>query len=321
MDQLRTFLRLIQESKGKIFLMVVSALVFAFLIFPFDDLTDLISSQVSKLSRNTVYLQFDSLNVSLVPTPGVEMDNVYIESVRFPGVSVKELLINPSISGLIQQQPFGSISAKGILKGDIDIKVSKGNKTENGIERQKLEVVAKKISLNDIREIANLPVLLKGQVHLTSTAIADLTFQEQPDVELDLTIQQFELPPSNVETMMGPLTLPDLKLTSVELRGRLAAGRFVIENGTLGKPGDELYGTIKGNIALNLTNRGGQIIPQAGAYNFDIDLRAKKSLQDRAALFLSFIDSYKTNTSDGAQYKFRVSATNPMMPPNIGNVR
>ncbi len=45
---------------------------------------------------------------------------------------------------------------------------------------------------------------------------------------------------------MGPLTLPDLKLSTVELKGRLAAGRFVIETGTIGKPGDELYGTIKG---------------------------------------------------------------------------
>lgn len=321
MEQLRQLLKLIRESKGKVFVMLLSTLVFVFLLFPFDDLSDLISSQVSKLSNNSVYVQFDKLKMSLFPQLGVKMDQVYIESIRTPALSAQELVITPSISGLIQQKPYGQVSAKGLLKGDVEVQMGKGTRTENGVERQRIEVSAKKVSLHDLRELANLPVLLKGEVDLETTALADLTFQEQPDVELDLKISKFELPPSNVNTPMGPLTLPDLKLTSVELKGRLAAGTFIIESGTIGKPGDDLYGTIKGRIGINIVNRGGAFGQQVGSYQFDIDLRAKKAFQDRAALFLGFIDTYKTPTSEGAQYKFKVSATNPMMPPSIGASR
>ena len=163
--------------------------------------------------------------------------------------------------------------------------------------------------------------MLKGQLDLKTTALADLTFQEQPDVDIDIQIRQFELPPSNVNTAMGPLTLPDLKLSSVELKGRLAGGRFIIETGTIGRQGDELQGTIKGNMGLNVQNVGGTPNPQMGAYNIEVDLKAKRSFQDRAALFLSFIDTYKTATSDGAQYKFKVFSNNPQIPPTMGAVR
>lgn len=320
-EKLSQLLKFIKEGKGKLFVMIFSSLVFLFFLFPFDDLSDFISSQVSKLSNNSVYLQFDKLKMSLFPQPGVKMDQVYMESTSTPALSIEELTITPSISGLIQQKPFGSVSAKGLLKGDMDIRWGKGTRTENGLERQRIEINAKQVSLSDLREMAKLPILLKGQVNLETVAMADLTFQEQPDVDVNLTINKFELPPSNVNTPMGPLTLPDLKLSTVELKGRLAAGRFIIETGTIGKSGDDLYGTIKGNISLNILNRGGAFTQQIGAYNFEIDLKTKRSFQDRAALFLSFIDGYKTATSDGAIYKFKVSATNPMMPPTIGAAR
>lgn len=321
MEQLRQLITLIRNSKGKIFILILSTLFFGFVMFPFDDLSDLISSQVSKVTNNSVYVSFEKLKMSLFPHLGVKMDQVYIESLRTPALSAQELVITPSISGLVQQKPYGQVSAKGILKGDVNLEVGKGSRTENGVERHRIEISAKKVSLHDLKELANLPVLLKGELDLESTALADLTFQEQPDIEVDLKINKFELPPSNVNTPMGPLTLPDLKLASVELKGRLAAGRFVIENGTIGRPGDELEGTIKGDIAINIVNRGGGFGQQIGAYNLNIDLKAKKSFQERAILFLGFLDGYKTPTADGAQYKFRVSATNPMMPPSISAVR
>ncbi|MGZ3775493.1 MAG: type II secretion system protein GspN [Pseudobdellovibrionaceae bacterium] len=321
MEQLRQLFKLIKDGKGKIFLMVFSSIVFLFLLFPFDDLSDLISSLVSKVTNNGVYVQFERLKMSLLPQPGVKMDQVYIESIRTPALSAQELVITPAVRGLIQQKPYGHITAKGFLKGDLNVEVGKGARSDAGVERQRIEVSAQKVSLHDLRELANLPVLLKGQLNLQTTALADWTFQEQPDVDIDMTISKFELPPANVDTAMGPLTLPDLKLSTVELKGRLAAGKFIIETGTIGKPGDELYGTIKGNIGLSIVNQGGIFAKQIGAYDFEIDLKTKRSFQERAALFLTFVDSYKTQTSDGAQYKFKVSASNPALPPSIGSTR
>lgn len=314
-------IKLIKNYLGHFFVMIGALIVFAFLLFPFDDLGDLVSTQVSQLTGNSVYVQFEKLQMSLFPQPGVQLDQVYVESIHTPSLSAQEIVITPSLTGLIQQKPYGHISAKGFLKGDIDLKVNKGAKTENGVERHKIDILAQKVSLSDIRELANLPVMLKGKLDLQTSALTDLTFQEQPDVDVNLTISQFELPPANINTPMGPLTLPDLKLTSVELRGRLAAGRFIIETGTIGKSGDELYGTITGNMGVTINNRGNSITPQMGAYSFDVDLRTKKAFQERASLFLTFIDSYKTATPEGAQYKFKVSATAMGVPPNISAAR
>lgn len=321
MDKIKQFFIFLKDSKLKFLLLVVSSLVFLFLLFPFDDLGDLVSSQVAKLSGNSLYVQFEKLKMSLIPQPGVQLNEVFVESSRMPALSARELVITPSMTGLIQQRPYGHISAKGFLKGDVDLRVSKGSRTESGVERQQIEITAQKLNLTDLRELANLPVMLKGRLDLKTTALADLTFQEQPDVDISVIISQFELPPSNVNTAMGPLTLPDLKLSTVELKGRLSAGRFIIETGTIGRAGDELQGTIKGNVGLNVQNMGGTPNPQVGAYNIEVDLRAKRSFQDRAALFLSFIDTYKTATSDGAQYKFKVFSSNPQIPPTMGAVR
>jgi type II secretion system protein N len=321
MEGLLKFIKLIARNKGKVIVMLFSAIVFLFLLFPFDDLSDLISTQVARITDNSIYIQFERLKLSLFPSMGIKMDKVYVESLRTPALSASELTITPSVTGIIQQMPYGQVNAKGFLKGDISLNMNKGSRSDNGIERTHLEISAKKISLLDLRELANLPIQLKGQLNLQTSAMADLTFQEQPDIEIDLSVKQFELPPSNINTPMGPLTLPDLKLTSLELKGRLAAGRFIIETGSIGKQGDELQGTIKGSINLNIKNGQDGFTHQVGAYSFDIDLTAKKSFQDRATLFLTFIDNFKTPTSEGAQYKFKVSANSTLTPPNIDAAR
>lgn len=310
-------IKLIKSNLGKFFVSLLAAIIFVFLLFPFDDLGDLVSTQVAQLTHNSLYVQFDRLRMSLFPQPGVAMEQVFVESIHTPGISAQEITITPSISGLIQQRPYGHIAAHGFLKGNVDLKLNKGNRSDNGVERQKLEINAQKVSLTDIRELANLPVMLKGRVDLQTTALADLSFQEQPEVDVNLTISQFELPPASINTPMGPLTLPDLKLASVELKGRLSAGKFIIETGTIGKPTDDLHGTISGNIGLNLNNQGGSISPQVGAYTLEVNLKAKQSFQERATLFLTFIDAYKTPMAGGAQYKFKVMANAPGLPPNI----
>lgn len=313
--------RLIFGSKFKIFIMLVSTLFFLLVLFPVNDLGDLVSSQVARLTNNKLFLQFDQLKMSVFPAPGVKFEQVFVEADGIPGVAAQEIRFSPSISGMIAQKPYGSVAAKGLFKGDVYIQVKNGGRTENGVERQKIEIDAKKLNLQDLREVAHLPIMIKGKLDLDSTALVDLTFTEQPDMDVNLNISQFELPPSNLMTPMGPLTLPDLKLTAVELKGRLAGGKLIIENGQIGKEGDELRGTITGNMDVSLTNRGGGLVPVLGGYNFTVNLRTKRNFQERAALFLVLIDPYKTATPDGSEYKFKVSAANTMVPPSIGAAR
>lgn len=321
LDGIKKLISAIFNSKLKIAVMVLSAVVFLFLLFPFNDLGDLVTGQVSRLTGNKIFLQFEELKMSALPGPGMKFEQVYLETPSLPGISAQEIKLAPSITGLIAQKPYGTIDASGLFKGDVQISVKSGTKSDNGVERQKIEINAQKLSLQDLRQVASIPVMMKGRLDVTSTALVDFTFVEQPDVDVNLNISQFELPPSSVMTPMGPLTLPDLKLSSVEIKGRLAAGKLIIENGNIGREGDELRGTITGNMGLTLMNNNGNLNPIVGGYMFDIDLKAKRSFQDRANLFLTFIDTYKTATPDGGEYKFKISAANTMVPPSLSSTR
>lgn len=311
----------IKTSKLKFVVAILSAVFFMFVLFPFEDLSDLVTAQISKATQNQVYVQFENMNLNLLPEPGIELSEVYVETPMTPPLSAEKLALSPSISGLISKKPMGSISAKGFLKGDLELQVKSGSKTETGLDRQKINLVANKLSLQDLRSLAQLPVLLKGNLNVSTLAQADLTFAEQPEADLTLEIDKFELPPSNVQTPMGPFTLPDLKLGKVELKGRLSNGRFNIESGTIGNDNDEVQGIIKGGISLTLNGSNGGVSPIFGAYNLDIALDVKSSFQEKANLFLSFLDSYKSPSNKGAKYSFKVSGASFRAPPNITGSR
>lgn len=320
MKYLIGFFQLLLKHKLKFLVLFVSALIFTVLLFPFNDLSDLVSTKVAQFTQNQVFLQFEKMGLSFSPSAGLEFSNISVDTPALPTINAKEVVITPGLSSLITQKPAGTVSAKGLFHGNVEISMKPGTKTDTGVERQKIEITAKQLSLADLRDLAQLPMVLKGKVDLTTVAQADLSFQEQPEIDLNIKIDQFELPPSNVQTPMGPLTLPDLKLSSVTLKGRLVGGRLNIEEGIIGKENDEMRGSIKGGIGLQLQNRGG-LVPVIGAYNFDVDLTVKKNFQDKAALLLTLLDQYKTPTADGARFALRVSAPGPNTPPNMSALK
>lgn len=315
-------LQQVLKHKSKFAIAFLSCVFFLLVLFPYNDLSDLVTQQVSKFTNNRVYLQFSALHPSLFPQPGLELEGLKVETPTTPQISADRIVFTPSVWGAIQQKPSGTVKAYGFLNGSLKLSVSPGKKTEDGNDTQAVVIEAEKLNLSQLRELTNLPVNISGQVSLNSNSTVDLSFGSQPDVSVELRIERFELPPANVETLMGPLTLPDLKLSNVNLRGRLSAGRLVIEEGRLGgSPQDEITGDIKGNIALNLRNTPAGIQPILGAYSFDINLNIKPSFEEKSKLFLSFIDSFKKPATGANRYSFKVQGTSPMVPPNFSALR
>lgn len=298
-------------------LFIVSTSVFLVLLFPLNDVGDLITAQVSQASRNQVYFQFDDLNLSVMP-PGLKMNNVYVETMQISALKARDVTVRPSISGLIRGKPHGFVEATGILRGNLTLNVSSGAPSSKGTDRAQIDLTAQKISLRDLRSLLGLPFFMQGDVNIQSSALADLTFQEQPEMDLTFSLTRFELPPTNVNTAFGPLTLPELKLKQVDLKGRLSNGAFIIERGEIGKAGDEIQATVKGSIQMSLQNMNGQIVPIFGSYNLDVDLKTQKSFQDKAGIFLSFLQSHQKSPG---QYKFKVAAPQFGLPPNISTLR
>lgn len=308
---------LANNKKNFILWLSFSIVIFAFM-FPFDDLGEFVSSQVSKLTNNSITLRFEKLKMSLLPHPGFQFHQVYIENAGFPAISAQDLVITPSISGLIRKLPYGIVSTTGLFKGDLRLSLGSGSNTESGTSRHKLNLNGKNLSLQNIRDLMNLPVNLRGLVDLDIKDLqADVNFVEQPDGEIVILIKNFELPTTNLPTQIGTLTLPEIKLSKVELHGRLVGGKLTITSGEIGQESDEIYGSLKLNMGLSFSMIGSFPSPQAGAYNVELDLIVKKSFQEKAGLFLSFLDSYKRTAANGNQYRLRVSANAPGAVPSL----
>ena len=301
------------RNKGKIVLYVFFVFIFLFFLFPFNDLGDLVSTQVSKITSNQFYVGFDHLKMSVYPNPGLELNQVVLETPFAPSLSVQQITVLPSTQGLIAQKPYGRISILGILDGNLDLKVGKGPKTEKGTERLKLDLKVQKMNIQDIRRLTHLPLMLKGQLNLDSQILTDLAMVEPPEVsDLTLRIDQFEIPALSLDLNGLPLSTPGIKLSQVDLKGRYSEGFFYIESSSLGKSNDEFGGQIKGKLQLNfIPNSQG---PQAslGAYDLTLSLKAKKSFVDKMQLIGIFQgDSnygrfFKT-VPDGIEFKARLT--------------
>jgi type II secretion system protein N len=317
-DLIFGFFRFLRSIKFALLAFVASTAFFFVLFFPLNDLGDLVTTQVFKLTGGRVYFQFDSLRLSVFP-PGLSMEKVMVESPQMPSIKSDALTISPSIGGALKGLPYGTVLADGFLKGQVNLSLSGAGKTESGAPRSLIELRAQKINLRELKSFLNTPFYLQGDLNIETKGVADLTFQEQPDIEnVALVINQFEFPPGEVPTPAGPVSLPELKLKQIDLRGKLSNGTFTIENGKVGQATDELQVNLKGTIKVTFENRGGRVVPVIGAYNLDLDMRVQKSLRDKIALFLAFIEKHQKAPGE---YKFKVASSMWGIPPQITTLR
>jgi type II secretion system protein N len=307
-------------NKGWLFLsFLISILFFAFILFPTRELNDLITAKVSQLTNKSVYLELTDFSPRLIPL-GLRVEGLRIDGYGLKDFHVKSLKLEPSMMGMIAQKPYGSLELSGLFGGDAEIDLSKGKITDNGGERFQVNLAGKDLSLGAMMENLKIQIPLTGKLTVDTKALIDPTFTEQPDADLAIKIDLLSLASTQVNTMMGPLPLPEVKLKNIELVGRLAAGKFIVEKGLIGKPGDELVGNIKGDVNVQLRMENGRLFPVLGAYQLSVDLNTNKSFMEKAKLFLVMIDNYKQETPVGASYKFKISATQFGVPPQFTGI-
>lgn len=318
MNYLIRFFRFIKNNFGKIFLTLLFFIVFTVVLFPLGDLSDFISSKVSTLTGNQIYLQFDKLHINPLST-SIGMENVLLETKTIENLTITNLTATPSVLALISKKPGGQLTAEGVLSGNAIIKVSPStakDKADN--PKSNVEISLEKISLKDLRRTLSLSLPISGTLNMNAQALVDLAFTEQPDGDLTATIQKFELAGGNINLQdMGSLNLPEIKFSSVDLKSKFQAGKFVIDNMRLGTAADDLSGTLKGDLNLVIQNINGQMFPVVNGYNLSVDLIAKQSFKDRASFFLSFIDRFQSVDPSGTRYKFKLVSMSPGAPPQM----
>ncbi len=315
------------SKRGYLAMSFLSALLFFAWLFPFGDLSDMVTSKVAQATGNQIYLQFETMNLGYLPMPSLSATKVSVETPGLPPLDANwikispgwvNLLLNawtikkaatgdPGASASLMTHISGSVAAEGILGGDIDLSLSPGSKGEGGRERSKVYLALNKMNLADVRKWAELSVEIQGQVDLATTLQITPDFAAQPEGDLELQVRKFNLPASTVETPMGPLNMPALTLSNVTLRGRLSNGSLIIEDGSFGGSKDPLNGRIKGQMALRLQPTGAGIQTIFGAYNLTVDLNTSKQIDQDKSMSLAFFlfDSAKTAGANGSKYLFR----------------
>jgi type II secretion system protein N len=300
-------------------LFILFTVIFLFLLFPFNDLSQLVSDQVSKATQNRVFLQFQNLSLSLFPV-GVQLQQVSVDTTAGLQLKLAELILRPSVAGAINKKPFGYVEASGFLNGLAQVKLGAGPKSEKGNERYLLDLKFENLRLDEAKNLASLPLALEGNLTSEMTALADPTFKDQPNSELSFNIKNFKVPNSSVNLgNFGSINIPELKLRKLDGKARLENANLVLESLQLGQTGDDINGSIKGQIQLNIDNISEMIVPRFGSYSFDVRLNMSPDFEKRASLFLIFISGFKTQSP--GQYNFKVSGSNLQLPPTFTALR
>jgi type II secretion system protein N len=323
---------------------LISALFFFALFFPFDDLSDLITSTIARSTGNQVYLQAETMDLNLIPSPGISAKNVSVETPALPPLEAKYLKISPSLWSLIANlwtikkaasgdveasNKLGarlgvSVSLESVLGGDVDLRIRPGSAGEQGGERSKVSLAVDKLNLGEFQKWYDLTVKMQGQASLDTTFQFTPGFAEQPEGEIDLRVTKFNMPASTLmlpyEGAVLPVNLPTLTLANVVLRGRLVGGQMIIEEGKFGQNKDPIYGRIKGKMGLRLQQLGSQVQPIFGAYDLTVEMTTTKAVEKDIGFAFLLFDKAKTPTPEGSKYLFSASGNGFGPPPNINRL-
>lgn len=307
----------IRNNKKRIFLFTTAYMLFAFLLFPFQDLGHLVSTQVARLTQNQVYLKFDNLNLSMFPAPGVSLSNVKVQTQQLPAITASHLKLYPNILGLLALKPGFSAKASDIFGGDVSLSLRGGGKATSGAMRQNISLDSHNLLLKKLAEILQLSMNLDGYVSIDTSLDIDPSFSEQPSAVLELTGNRISISSAVVPTQFGPLNLPDTKLQELLIKATLGNGDLEIEKVQIGSKQDELFAQVRGQMKIQMRTVGNQVSVVPGAFDLVVQIVAKESFQSKAGVFLSFLDSYKKGNNE---YIFRAQGSNFYAPPKMSAI-
>jgi type II secretion system protein N len=313
--------------KFKIFMALMFTLLFFVLLFPFNDLADLVTTKVSDATGGSVYLQLDKMGLNIVPV-GVQMETVSIENAQLPGLNMDTLTLSPWIMGALAFKRGATVEAGGLFKGNVHVTVHEGSKVSGDGTVQNVGLIANDIALPAVTEylrtgnIASLGVL--GSLNLETDLVIDPAFKDQPSGTLGAKISGLGLPSQSLMTAMGAMQTPALKLGAMSLKAKLGGGRIEIEEMTFGGSKEDLSGKIKGELLVNFQPDGrGGATPIVSTYNLLIDMTASKqfmdpSLNPTSGLLGGFLGQFRSETPQGSRFAFRMKQPKmPGQPPEL----
>ncbi|NCN95664.1 MAG: type II secretion system protein GspN [Bdellovibrionales bacterium] len=288
-------------------------------IFPFSDLSDLVTNQVAKATQGRVFVQFGRLDFGILPTFSIEGEDVLLETASFPSLHIDRIQFWPSLTSLLSlgknpnQIPGFSLRASGLFDGDVFASVSSAKSKQEDMDLKQVDLNAQMVNLGELSPLLSLPVRLQGQASLKGDLIINPQMRVQPDGNITLTGSKIRVPSGNLPTQMGPVFLPGFSWSQISVKTRLSEGVVYLEQAVLGDVKDGLFLQAKGQIRAPMSPRGTQV----QSFDLKIDLQVSPSLQKELGSFLFFLDRFKRSTGGREHYVFRAVSNNLSAPPNL----
>lgn len=303
---------LFANHKKKMALLVLFTFLAALMIFPYDDLSDVITAQVYARSGNKVYVQFDSLDLNFVPTPGVDLENVVLEMPGFPSIEVPRLEYGAWIAGAITGKAGGTINAQKLFGGDIEADIKQGEVLKSEQRATTIIADAKKLNLKQVTDFlresgrANMP--LKGTADFTTDITVDPAMQTPPNGRVTADVKALTLPISQL--LPPPMnsffaSIPELTFSRATVDASMADGRVSIKSLKLGAATDAISANISGNLAMVPGAAGGmQVSPQNLLVELSIRNDAPSDIVKMSPLIQDFMKVKPDVSPTGRTYRF-----------------
>lgn len=311
----------------KAVLYIFLSLMFLVVLFPYEDLSGLVSKQIAKATRNKVFIKFENLDLNLLPF-GVDLGDIEMITPTLPVLKATSLSLSPSIPKLLAMKYGGSMTAEGLLGANVYANLTMGKPSDKEEVIHNLDdLEIEDLNLAELSTlIPDLPAKLKGRINVD---LSDVTFEQNlkssPAGEFNISSQKISInsPTLNVPSL-GSLSLPDLNFSKTNFKGRLIDGQLNIENAQIGDKNDVLQLTSKGKVDLKLNKLGSRILPNWSNYEFKIKLTVSdkldedyKSLLSTLNLFLSLQNYKKPSSQKGySDYTFKISGNSFRSKPN-----
>lgn len=315
---LTPLLNIFKFHKKKIGLFFLSVILFSLILFPYNDLGDLVSGKIAEATGGSISLQFDELGVGIFP-PGVKLSKVFLDAPGLPSLSAETLSLAPAIWGAITMKPGVKARIGGIFGGHLFLAGQKTSKDK----KDKFDVSSEwsEISLNEIMKLnKSVPLTINGRSDGELTLAVDPTLVDSPSGKiklkssgLDFPTQSINLPQyQNGQVFYIPLELPGIKFSDIQLNASLADKKISIENSLIGSSKDDINGKIDGYINVQSFGYGGQFNPMLGSFELKLDLKVKEKIASDKKLGLLFlaIDQCKRGGESGTlAYRCKLSGS------------
>lgn len=307
--------------KFKVFFLMMSTMAFFVVMFPYGEISEIISAQINKATRNQVQVSFSDLRLSLIPF-GISATDMYVltPQLKTP-LYIKKAHISPSILSFLSFKPGGSVKAEDFLGGDVTATLTnlgQGTSKNKNSKMVRLQLNFSRLQLSQTMEFFKIPAQLSGALSGKADIRLDTKAFEQPRGNFSLNGQKIGLPGS-ISLQGMDLILPEGELKRINVNGELQNGNLKFTEGVLGQPSDVIYGKIRGQMELSTRSVGSSFAFVPGSYNFNFDLNFDKQAEQKLGTMIgTILLNNKGGRSEaldgGARYIFSVSGYPRGMP-------